>query len=393
MSTVKTEPKVILLFLTGIRLAYVNDILMVLYLPKGAVRTLKYKYIVSEASTGIVDVSAGPDHCQAGDEVLIFYYDKSEDVSESFVPLRRGKLLSCMYADGQLYYRVQMGDFCFVSDGGTLDEEIFSLLYPKGREKYHSLQLAVRSENGYLFNSNCIEYTEESWVRTVRRMARTERFSRYYTVFARISVFRSKDGKEMICTKDGYFLQAGNTYRLILTYYVPQFNGHPFEEIEFLVSDAMKYCRIPEGPYLLESEQNRLELQFRPTKAEENSQTSLFLDIPQKQFDGKEIHYPRGMIPILVEEAISSRRKNLYLTALVCGMSLTTYIAQFPYMGKLEELHATILDGKELNVHQELLLWVCETYEQYEEGIVGIASVLGTLFTFWLVKLIGKPKI
>lgn len=74
-------------------------------------------------------------------------------------------------------------------------------------------------------------------------------------------------------------------------------------------------------------------------------------------------------------------------------MSLTNYIAQFPYAGKLEELYETVQAGARLSDYQEILLRICETYEQYAEGIVGIASVLATLLTLGLVKLIGKPKV
>lgn len=391
----ETEPKIILLFLTGKRLAYVNDILTVLYLPKGAAHILKYKYIVSETAGSIVDASAVPAQCRAGDEVLIFYYDITRENKEKFIPLRQGKLLSCIYADGQLYYRVQLGDFCHAAypDTRDLDEKILSILYPKDREQNPSLCLAVRSEHWYRFSPNYIEYTEDSWILTVNRMATTVRFEQYYTVFAKISVFRDRDGKEEFCTEDGYHLRVGKVYQMVLTYYVPHFNEHPFDVVEFFVSDAMKYCGIPEGPHLLASEQNRLELHFRPTKVEENSQTSISLNISQKKLYGKEIHYPRGMIPFSVEGAISSRRKTMYLVLLVCGMSLTNYIAQFPYAGKLEELYETVQAGARLSGYQEILLRICETYEQYAEGIVGIASVLATLLTLGLVKLIGKPKV
>ena len=89
------------LFLTGTRLAYVNDIRMTL------------------------------EHCQREDDVIIFYYDEDKEGKQGFIPLRRGKLLSCICEDGQLYYRVQLGNFCFSSDPEQLNEEVASVLYPE----------------------------------------------------------------------------------------------------------------------------------------------------------------------------------------------------------------------------------------------------------------------
>jgi len=383
----------IFLFLTGTRLAYVNDILMTLYLPRGAVKTLKYKYTSGSRQDGIVDASAALEHCQREDDVIIFYYDEDKEGKQGFIPLRRGKLLSCICEDGQLYYRVQLGNFCFSSDHEQLNEEVASVLYPEGYEKYHHIRLAVRSASGYQIEHDFIDYTEESWIYTAHRMAKTERFQKYYTVFAKISMFEAGKNKELICGENGYHLNAGKGYYLVLSYYVPHFNEKPFSEIPFLVSDAMRFCRIPENSNYFESEQNRLEIPFRPMKVEENGQTMLFTQVLQKKVDGKQIYYPMGMLPISVKGVISPLCKYLCVAGLVAGIGLTSYIVQFPFMEKLTQLNSIIESGAELSRYEQFVLDACGIYEKYSEIITGTGAALNAFLTFLLVKITGKPKI
>lgn len=383
----------IFLFLTGTRLAYVNDILTVLYLPKGAVRTLKYKYTSFLRENGIVDFSAAFEHCQVGDDVIIFYYDKDEGENQKFIPLRRGKLLSCICEDGQLYYRVQLGAFCFSSDPKQLNVAVSSVLYPKGRKEYLRIRLAVRSASGYQIEHDFIDYTEESWIYTVQRMAKTERFQKYYTIFAKISLFEAERNKELICGENGYHLNAAKGYHLVLSYYVPHFNERPYPEIPFLISDAMRFCRIPENSNYFESEQNRLELPFRPMKVEENGQTMLFMKVLEKKVDDKQIYYPMGMLPMSVEGVISPLCKYLCIAGLVAGIGLTSYIIQFPFTEKLTQLNSIIESSMELSRYEKFLLDVCGIYEKYSEIITGVGAALNAFLTFLLVKITGKPKI
>lgn len=391
----------IFLFLTGTRLAYVNDILSVLYLPKGAEKTLKYKYT---EHSGIVDESAGYEKCHQGDDVLILYYNEDENKEEEFIPLRKGRLRECINEDEQLYYRVELKEFVNVVDTekqkSLFTDRIYHMLYLKAEERERDKKegkavkwiFAIRNTFDIDQYSDCLMLDENSWIHTVHRLAETPRFKSYYSVFAKIAIFKQSK-EEVLCSAEGYKLLAGRNYKLVFSYFAHQFNSHPFVQIPVEFLDAIGVCRIPNSNYMVESEQNRVEVMFRPMKIDNNGQTNLWIKIPLRRIAGKTLQYPRGAIAVSVGGRMSNRLKMVVTIGIVFGMSVATYIAQFPYMEKLVQLETLLDKGQHLSRYQESMLWLCEQYQKMPELPIGLASVSVSILTFILVKLIGKPQI
>lgn len=388
------------LFLTGRRLAYANDILSILYLPKGVIKTLKYK---DTKSLSIVDKSAKYDKCRPGDDVLILYYNKDNKKREEFIPLRYGRLSECISEDEQLYYKVELKEFVNVVDGENRVSEfnwkIYSMLYPNVEEREKAKRKGEHVKWIYAFRKlsamnqykDCLNSDQDSWIRTVQQVSKTTRFKKYYSIFAKINVLNSKN-KEESCKADGYRFRAGRTYKLILSYFVPEFNEHPFEQIHIEFSDAIGVCRIPNSNYMIESEQNRIEILFRPMKVDSDGQTNLWLNIPMKKIHNKSIYYPRGAIAVSVGW-MSIGCKRAATIATISGIGVVNFLTQFPYIEKLEQLEHMVEREIKLSRLQEFWFWFCEVYQDAPETFVSVMSIITAFLTFLLVKLIGKAQI
>ena len=202
------------LFLTGNRSAYLNAIFTVLHFPKNTTYDLKYRMtdansIVHQSAKNYINFT------RTSEEKILILFDNEEG---QYVPLRFGKLQKYAEEEGQIYYSVQLTEYCHTESKSefnnfidSVSPEIVRHLTNKSSNEAEGI-LVFRDENNRPLPVN-LKQSEDSWIRTVRSlsdlMRKMDIFKQYYLIFtiailvnnAFKTVHQSAKDKEDICRR------------------------------------------------------------------------------------------------------------------------------------------------------------------------------------------------
>lgn len=250
------------LFLTGKNGAYLDDIFTTLHLPAGMLYSYKYNCRVG---VSVVDPSITEVEMEKED-VLISYIDRDAAEERKFyVPLRKGLFVKYECTDGQCYVTVRLREYCYAKQQDQFSEKLLrdlgNELHRKtgNQEKTWQGLLAIRSQNSL---AGELETTENSWYLTAERLSGRKLFKDSYSIFTRLEM-QSADGKAMepleYGEESGYELCAGKKYKLMLSYYIPEFNSSV----------------MTQKKHYMESRQNKIVTSLYPESREERRNTAV----------------------------------------------------------------------------------------------------------------------
>lgn len=343
------------LFLTGKRSAYLNAIFTVLSLPKGMTYDLKYRDLENES---IVESSAKNFNKKLSEKVLVLFNNGDGD----YVPLRFGRLKKWRKEEGQIYYSVQMREFC----NYKMKEEFCEFI-----DRIAPIPIRTATSPGKVKGilafrkgvevEEIIEQAEDSWIKTVRILGKEELFKKYYSIFTKIEV--TEKGRK-IDANNVIRLKTEHNYMICTTYYIPEFNVSPMEYIPIKYYESNKSLGIVENMDGLLSEQNVIEIPcFAEGKNIGKRKNAFRYEILKDEVNGRSVQYARTPIEVDIEGKMP-RLIYYFCVALVIIL-----------LGVANYYNSAILD------------------ENSSKKLIAFISGGITILTCALVKLIGKPKL
>lgn len=368
------------LFLTGKRAAYLNTIFVVLYLPEHTLYDLKY---IDQEDYSIIDrASAGCMRNLKEERVLILFNNEKG----LYIPLRMGILKDCVKADGQIYYTVELMQYCYTDSISELRHFIdlrsgYRIKYSQNDEVADGGVLAFADFNEREGIDSFIKENSDSWIETVHILEKQECFAQYYSVFTKLEILdknKRKFGKKLEVVSD-------KAYIMRFTYYIPHFNDRPMKCIPVRFFETDKILGIINAQDILMSEQNKIDINILPSiEAGKRQNVQFYFEISDRIIDDKYVQYSKSPVKFTVKERIP--KGMYYFGTIVCVflLALVTYVSTLPYDSIL-----TSMPKKSGGI----VYWLCKHCKEWN-GIQNVfCSGVFAVLTWILVKITGKPKL
>ena len=361
------------LFLSGTRLIYLNDILTVLHLPEGILYKLKFP------SKIVMDVAQKKNII--GEEVLISYLYDEKKIKES-IPLRYGKLknVTCKY--GQVYYDVELGEYCNYCRSSNPTKQFWNdliLNFPDkirhGKPKKPVQQggrsgfFAFVGEQGDIKYN--IETTEDSWIKTVIELGKcipkSNKKNNNSTntdekvpeiIFTKLQVIGDKSSTQL----NGLNWKNEEEYQVDISFYMPKYNEGPMRWIDLCLIDSQGILKIKQSANNMICEQGVVSFFCKP-ETKLSVQEKLHICIRNKDVEEdslSDLYYTKAELGIEIE-ALSKFKRNI--GTIICGFIILVC-----------PLLSDIMDG---------------TATVYKV----VCSVLTAIATFLLIQLIGEKDL
>lgn len=363
------------LFLTGKNSAYLDDIFTTLYLPTGMLHSFKYN---CRADASVVDFSLITEVITE-EAVLISYIDRDVTEKEKFyMPLRKGLFVKCERTDGQCYFTVRLQEWCYAKQEDQFSKKLLSELGNKLYQRNENSEepwkglLAMKTKNSL---AGELETTGNSWYLTAERLSRRKLFKDVYSIFTRLEI-QSADGKTMepleYDGESGYELSTGKRYRLMLSYYIPEFNNDVMIRIPVILEEM---CGALKANHCMESRQNKILASLYPESTDERKNTVLSMTIPQVDVNGKIIRYSPAEVNVWVKSRMSNNARIAF--TVLCGLGITA---------------ASVLSGFSYDdLESQGGLWGVIRSGRALYQLAG--GCFAAISTYFMVKLTGKPKL
>ncbi len=362
------------LFLTGNRSAYLNAIFTVLHFPKNTTYDLKYRMtdansIVHQSAKGYINFNY-----TSGEETLILFNNEEGQ----YVPLRFGKLQKYAEEEGQIYYSVQLTEYCHMESGLAFRNFIDSVspervrhLTDNSSNKAEGI-LAFRDENNRPLPGN-LKRSEDSWIRTVRLLGDLMKemaiFKQHYLIFTKMEI---KTDDDQLQYEEGRMnLISGKSYKLHMNYYIPEFNESPMESLSVKFYPSEENIGIINGKEFMLSQQNKIDIICLPrTNISKSKKVKIGFEIFDERASEvanvKDIRYVATPLELNLKPKMHPVLRN--------GMIILLIIISF-----IGACLSGVKCGEEIQNSEKIL------------KVVG--SSLTALSTFGMVYFMGKPKL
>ncbi|MDU3307571.1 MAG: hypothetical protein E7F06_16265 [Lachnospiraceae bacterium] len=359
------------LFLTGNRSAYLNAIFTVLHFPKNTVYDLKYKIMDTNS---IVHCSA-KDYVKftdALDEPILILFNNEDG---KYIPLRFGKLKEYIEEEGQIYYSVQLTEYCHTESEVDFCNFIDSISPEKVRRLTGSSDNKAEGILAFLNERQPLEtilkQSEDSWIRTVRPlsdlMEEMDIFKQYYLIFTKMEIKRD-NGHDQLDSENGRVnLKSGEDYKIHMSYYISEFNKNPMEVISGKFYQSQECLGIMNSGVTFLSQQNKVDIVCSPrASVTENKKVTIGFEIPRKKVNNKIIQYVHTPLELNLKPRIP-REMRKAIIALFFGLSfIGTYLAGIKFG---------------------------ENAQNYEIAWRAVGSLITSLSTIGMIYFMGKPKL
>lgn len=377
------------LFVTGKNSAYIEDIFSTIHFPVGMVKIYKYKCTDQES---MVDLSA--QNCDKRERVLISYADRDSSQGGCYIPLRLGEIIDYEKRDGQIYYKVKLGEYCHKNDINAFSDKILAMLGQDVHQKQAGGQwtglLAIKYAAELI---RLVETTDDSWRYTVEHLAKRKLFQDNYAVFTKMQIEDEK--KNMVMVKDiggdwSYVLVKGKQYRLVISYYIPEYNTNEMTTIPVDLEDSAKICGMLENKWSMESEQNIICACMQPFEVSGLHRTAITMDIKIAEINHKKVQYARKPLYVRVESRMGVKMRRTLIGGSIIGMALFSYLAALPYEAII---------GQALNTEGKIpfpsnVLYCISLFAERSNGLFALfCTGVNSCLTYILIKLTGKPNL
>lgn len=360
------------LFLTGNRSAYLNAIFTVLHFPKNTTYNLKYrltdtKSIVHQSAKNYINFTR-----TSGEETLILF-DNEEG---KYVPLRFGKLQKYSEEEGQIYYSVQLTEYCHTESESEFGSFIDSVspesvrhLTDKSSNKAEGI-LAFRDENNRPLPVN-LKQSEDSWIRTVQSlsnlMQKMDIFKQYYLIFTKMEIKTGDDHNQLDYEEGRINLKSGKNYKLHMNYYIPEFNESPMESLSVKFYQSEESIGMIDGKEFMLSQQNKMDIMCFPrTNISKSKKVKTGFEISDKTVKGKTIQYVNTPLELNLKPRMQP----------VLRVGIIIFLIAVSFWG-------TCLTGIKCG----------EKIQTSEKILKAAGSLLTALSTFGMIYFMGKPKL
>lgn len=258
----------LLLFTSGTRPRYVEDVLDILNLPQSATTTIQYS-IKSIENTSYIHELALPNHCILDEDVLVIFINRDIEESYQYIPLRKAKYICGEVREEIAYYTIELGEVCSVED-----YETFSEIMKKDAQGYLYEHSGRRKRTGYfVFRLNGIvnwdiKTKDSSWRDTTKQIAECKCFKSIFPIFTKFCLYETGQPQQIMLKKDKknryYLLRYGRYYTAKIDYYIPDAKTNPNRVTANINIDTLPDCLESTTPALrFGAESGMVEYAFR----------------------------------------------------------------------------------------------------------------------------------
>lgn len=221
----------LLLFTSGSRPRYIEDVLDILNLPDNASTTIQYSYL-SDTNTPYIEGTAMPENCVNGEEILFIFINRDDPDNPQYIPLRRGHYIDGELREGMVYYTVGLGEVCSIDNIKkfsaflkTVATDSLYFHYANGKRKGYYV---FRISDGVHWD---IENENMSWRTTIKQIAECECFKKIFPIFTRFCLYETGQPQQVIMKQEGterfYRLQYKHHYTAKIDYFIPDADKNP----------------------------------------------------------------------------------------------------------------------------------------------------------------------
>lgn len=340
----------LVLFNTGYRVGYIDNVFRTLFLPEGATNEYRYR-VGDDAQVSLADIAKIK--TQIGCPAVICFGDRygSRDGKPEYIfyPLRRGEVVSVSEVGERLFVKVRLEEFVNAELPLDYSETLYRLA---SRDKFDLLKYSGRPENDrdgrYVFPVEdeesllqVLEKGDRSWLATVQQLEGLETFKNKLkgaAIFAR-AYFESRRQPVVYSTvKKAQMakLEKDDDLRLVVNYYFPSQTADTTAGAVMKVSAPNGAQILASGTHQLGMKESRIEL---PIVFEPSSDKRYF------SFDVSFDRVVNGPAIIGSSESLLLCATDSYWRQLMVAFAVLLYVVGSVVLVKQNPLGGALIQG------------------------------------------------
>ncbi|MCL1857691.1 MAG: hypothetical protein FWF92_00455 [Oscillospiraceae bacterium] len=388
------------LFNSGYWQNHINNLLNTLHFPKGVINVYQYK-----TDDPSYSISQNAINARVGTKVLINYIDRLSSPEFCYYPMRYGKLVKCEKNNTNIYFHIELCDYCNAQDindfnnnfSSSFDNTLFknkdnSVIMPV--ENQQTEGCLAFCENTYdLKIMNLLSSDHNSWKETVEQLSNCELFKNNFPIFTKVKILNAKDKEVSIKRKNlknNFILRVGNTYNFKTTYYLPYIN----QNIKFKA-----YINTASNPdVFLKKEDSKL---FGAATGDENFSCNISKEVKNCIVDIKyeakigdakddkntQLLIANKPIPIITKSKCSKWWKVILFAVL---FAISSFILSVQVDNIIEEVKILNTAGDPVPMQLNIFYQIARILDSFKYIYQVIFSIVSSLSLFFLVKIYGK---
>lgn len=339
----------LLLFNTGYRVGYIDNVLRTLFLPHGADN--EYRYRVGDdgqvSQSEIAHIRA-----QKGLPALVCFGDRYGTVdgapSYVFYPLRMGEVVDVTESGGRIFVKVRLGDYVSASAPAHFTAQLYAVA---AQESFQLLKYDTHPENErdgrYAFTVSdevlleSLDRGDKAWLPTVKQLETLTTFKSKLPgdpIFSRATVESRKQAIHYETVKKAQMasLEKDDDVRLVVHYYFPSQSANTAARAVMKVSCPNGAQILAPGVHELGMQESRVEI---PVVFEPSSDKRYFsFDISFDQVSG-------GPAVVGASEGLLLRATDAYWRELLLAFAVLIYVLGSVVLVKENPLGGALLQG------------------------------------------------
>lgn len=385
----------LLLFTSGTRPRYIEDVLDVLNLPINALTTIQYTLKYEKAHgeyDSYVQDAALPKNCIADEDVMVIFINRDDSSDYKYIPLRKCRYVSGEVHEGMAYYTIELGEICAVKSIERFSEylkgaaDVYLYKHPEHRAR----------EGYYVFRINedvsaHIDQDDAPWRTTTEYVAKCHCFKDIFPVFTQFNLFEADQETETQIkrrnNKSYYLLKYGCQYTAKIDYYIPdaRINTNKITASTEIVTipDVLESTSttlnfgaehgMVKYTFRVKEVSNRIELKFHEAERTGNKQPLFITTRP------------------ISMRAVRTKWRWILILGVLGLMLLCDVLNQFPIEDTITRLNAELPENLSLIQHWQLLLaYLLRATEALYPALI---SSIKSWLTLLMVLLYGKKEL
>lgn len=379
---------------TAARSIYLDNIFATLCLPYGTANIYQYTYT---KKSNMVDDSAK--NVSEDEDVLIIYIDKYSKRMQSYIPLRKGKLIKTETMDGRIYYNVKMLDYVHASNIEKFSSYICDRLKDKiyhtdEKEESHGF-LAIKDE-GIVGQQGYLCTTQESWINTVTTLSNRELFMKNYSLFIRFGFIDAKGNlvdTQNIDSTWGYNLTSSNTYYLsVSTYIKDYFADYPMKKLHLRLQDTNDLFGLQITEFEIGSGQTYLKTPIKIVDINKQRKTFFSISCDDEALKNGEINFNTKGCFVYANEGLKAYIKKTIILGCIILLAVATWVNTLPINSIINDISKEMANGS-VSSYKSLLYNLCLLLDSAKYYYSAVTSAVITLATVGLIHYYGKPSL